>query len=533
MKAPILFCALFATITCAAQWSTDPANPMVVSSAPNAQRFMRAIADADSGYYVFWSDLRADPAKGELYGQHFDDDGNALWTANGQLLVSHPTRSINEMAPLLMPDGSVMVCYASSTNIYTGDTVRAMRFDADANMLWTEPAVLLTAGNFMFPQVIPSGTCAYLLAYCECGAGSYRIQRVRMDGTVQFPMPGIEVGSGYWGPFTIRPDGAGGMIHTFRCGNGAGTCLKAERLDSLGATVWPGYISVADVDGLNYAFCTAAEEGGGQVDVWEVNGDLRMDRIDTLGDPIWSPAVLPTCDLPSYGQASPAALVMNDELFVAWGDNRPPAANQDLYLQKFDLSTGAELWTADGVPVIQQPSYIPTARLVASDSGAVIGIMDCNSSYAAMRVRADGSLAWPGAVSFATANTPFYDDRTELPDGSGGVVAFWESSLGDVYGARIYRNGVLYDDVGIGEQANTPGFEMYPNPARDHIGLRTNDGATITSVHVMAPDGRIMFTLDKVNAASCSIPVQQWALGTYLVRVATGKGIHVERVVKE
>ena len=73
-----------------AQWSTDPAAPMPVCNAANAQRNLIAIADADSGYYAVWSDLRNNVDRAQLYGQHFDSEGNALWAAYGELLLSNP-----------------------------------------------------------------------------------------------------------------------------------------------------------------------------------------------------------------------------------------------------------------------------------------------------------------------------------------------------------------------------------------------------------------------------------------------------------
>ncbi|MBK9288342.1 MAG: hypothetical protein IPN38_11840 [Flavobacteriales bacterium] len=86
-------------------------------------------------------------------------------------------------------------------------------------------------------------------------------------------------------------------MFSIRCGNGAGTCLKAQRFDSLGTAVWPGYVDLADAEGLNYGFATSMDDTGTQTAVWEVNGDLRMRRIDTLSTSLWSPSVLAACDL--------------------------------------------------------------------------------------------------------------------------------------------------------------------------------------------------------------------------------------------
>lgn len=534
MKSLLLFSALGIPLISTAQWSTDPAAPMIVSNAANDQRYMRAIADADSGYYVFWSDLRSNANKADLYGQHFDSEGNALWTANGELLMTNAVKSINQMAALLMPDGSVIVAYITGATNICGDTLRAMRFDESANTLWAEPAVLLTGQDYRNVQVVASDSCAYVVAYCNsCGVGGYgcKMQRVRMDGSVLFALPGQTTNSSYHGTYTVHPDGVGGILFNIRCANGAGTCLKAQRFDSLGTAVWPNYIDLADASGLQHAFSTTVDSTGAMIAAWEVGAaDVRMARIDTLGNALWSPAVLPACDLAVHVQQDPVAMAAGNELFVAWEDNRPPAANSDLYIQKYDLATGAELWAADGVPAIQINTFIPTTGMVLSDSGGVVVTFDGNlDGYSAMRLRDDGTQAWPEPVTFcASSFNPFYEQRVHLPDGNGGVVAFWQSFLGDLYGARIYRSGKLYNDVGIAEANTLNVVRAYPNPAAD-------------AVHVDLPSAERIVQLEVINAQGHLVPaaftgrtvdLRGIAQGSYVARIHTGNNIFIARIIK-
>ncbi|MBL7985912.1 MAG: T9SS type A sorting domain-containing protein [Flavobacteriales bacterium] len=507
---------------------------MVVCDAANDQRYLTAIIDADSGYFAFWSDTRNDADKAQLFGQHFDSEGNSLWTPGGELLLSQPGRSINELAPVLMPDGSVIVVYTNApAAVAFGDTVNAMRFDANGTALWTTSAVLNTGNPYLTPKVILSDSCAYAMVNCyncNAGFGAYRIQRVRMDGDVVFPLPGPEVGSGWYGPHMIQPDAAGGALVTMRCGNGAGTCLKAQRYDSLGIAAWTGYIDLADASGLGYAFTTTVDENASQVAVWEVVGDLRMNRIDTTGAPLWSPAVQVATDLAVHVQQNPAAVAIGNELFVAWSDNRPPANFLDLYVQKYDLATGAELWAPDGVPAIRINTYIPYTGLVASDSGGVVATFDGNvDGYSAMRVRNDGTPAWPEPVVFCTpAFNPNGSRRTHLPDGHGGVVAFWENATGSFYGARIYRNGRLYDDVSIPEKAHGGNVGAYPNPAQDRITFQLPAGERALGVDLFAAQGAV----STVDPDGQTIHIDQLMSGAYVARVRTQNNVFTARFIK-
>lgn len=524
---PIL--ALSLSVSAAAQWSNDVANPMAVCNTANDPRFMRAIADADSGYYVFWSDLRNNLDKADLYGQHFDSEGNALWTANGELLLSHPTKSINQLAPLLMPDGSLMVTYFTGGSIYSGDTVRTMRFDANGNALWSEASVALVGGAYTGLGVVPSGESAYVMAYDNGIAYGCRLQRVRLDGTVQLPVSSPVV-TGLFGPFTVRPDGAGGLLHSIRCSNGAGTCLKAQRFDSLGAAVWPGYIDLADASGLGYAFTTAMGEDAAQTAVWEVNGDLRMSRVDTLGNMLWSPVVLPAVDLATHVQQKPATTIIGNEMFVAWSDNRPPANSADLYVQKYDLATGAELWATDGVAAIQFSTFTPEPSLLASDSGSVIALFEGTvDGYSAMRIRNDGTLAWDDPVALCLpALNPNPGQRVQLSDGNGGAVVFWQSTNGDLHGARVYRNGRLYNDVGINEAGPAHSLHAYPNPTTDILHLDLPGDQRILQAELINAQGQAT----ALTITGRSLSLHGLPVGSYVLRIRTNSSVLTTQFIK-
>ncbi len=514
-----------------AQWSTDPAAPMVVCNAANSQRHLTAISDADSGYFAFWSDLRNDAARAQLYGQHFDSEGNALWAANGELLWDQPGRSVNQTAALLLPDGSVLVSFFSGASVNAADTVWAMRFNTDGSAMWAGPSTLLVGLDYRSMQLVASGDCAFLVAYCEgCSGGGYgcRMQRLHMDGTTDFPLPGQPVGANYIGPYSVDPDGAGGIVFNIRCANGAGTCLKAQRFDSLGIAVWPAYLDVADANGLAYGFTTAKDDEGALTSVWEYYGDLRMNRIDTTGSSLWSPAVVPVCEAAS-GQGALSAMVHDGSLFTSWFDDRTDSSG--LYVQRHDLATGAPQWSATGLPVIIESVYIPTSRLVPSDSGAVIAIMDMSGPhmYCAMRVRPDGTLAWEEAVSFATVNGPFYELRTELPDGNGGVVSFWESPDGNLYGARIYRNGKLYNDVGVHERDTLGSVRAWPNPTNGRITFEIPANEQLIGIEVLNTLGSMAGRFGR----STTIDTSSLPTGTYTARIQTSSSAHTVRFIKD
>lgn len=528
-----------------AQWSLDANTPMIVCDAPNAQRFTRAIADGGSGWFVFWSDLRNDPQKAELFGQHFDAAGVAQWTANGEPILALPGRSVNEIAPVLLDDGDVILAVLSSANnTSNADTVRAIRLDPNGQQVWSNPALLSVNGPGIFgncfyfsaPNGIKSGDGAF---FCYRGDsqgsnGYYAMQRVRGDGSVAFGVPGLQVpyNAGF-GPFEVQPDGAGGMLVAWRCSNGAGTCHRAMRVDSLGAAQWAANFDVAAGGaGLAYAFTTAADGAGAFVSVWEESGgDLGMARFDTTGSHLWTPSPFHACT-ESHTQSTPALAFSGGDLYVAWSDNRPPASNHDLYMQKIDPVTGALLWATDGVLVVHTNSYIPTARIVPAIDGA-IGIMDFGGTekYCAMRMNSDGTPAWAVPTSFATANLPFYEERVELADGAGGAVSFWQTQNGDLYGARIHANGELGDHTGLDEAAAMLRMNVYPDPARTMLYIDGPIG--LHAARVRDVNGRLCAPVRATDGSRIALDVSALTPGVYFVEVTTDAATTFVRFLKE
>jgi hypothetical protein len=78
---------LFYAIAACGQWSSDPANPLLVCNVANAQHDAQAVADGSGGTYVFWRDSREVYNIHKIYGQRYDENGFALWEENGRIII--------------------------------------------------------------------------------------------------------------------------------------------------------------------------------------------------------------------------------------------------------------------------------------------------------------------------------------------------------------------------------------------------------------------------------------------------------------
>lgn len=530
---------LILSLNCTAQWSSDPSAPMALCNAPNNQTGLKVISDGDSGYYAFWCDARVDASLNQLYGQHLDASGNALWTVNGMLIVDQPDSSINENVPLLLPDGDILIVYSYNYFNYVGEVIMAMRFSPEGLPVWAAPVEVSRGGAYAFATIhtfqqlkaFRSGDHVWLAWMYDPAGGnsSYLFERLGLDGTPLFGSPGQGTGLGY-GPFSIHDDLAGGFILDWRTSNGSGAPEQAMRIDSTGTPVWAGPLTVsAGTAGLEYAYLTVADSAGSYISIMETNYDIAMARYDTAATFLWSPQPYYACN-ESHVQSTPDILLMDDNFYVAWRDGRPPANNADMYLQKFDMD-GNPLWTADGVEVIAMNTYIPIPTVVAGDEGAVIATFDGNAGFVARRVLSDGSLDWPDAVPFViNGNGPSYELRTVLSDGMGGVTAFWQTPDYNLYAAHIDKYGNPGDHVGIDEADHAQPLNIYPNPASERITFSVD--VVIRSVRVLSMDGQTLIA-SSIGSEKAQLDIRMLAPGSYFVEATTAKGRMIGRFVKQ
>ncbi len=542
MKQLLTTLLVFSFTLSQAQWSSDPAAPMVLCNAANIQTGLKVISDGSGGWYAFWSDSRANASLSQLYGQHLDAGGNALWSENGLLILDQPDSSIDENLPVLLPNGDIMITYTYGP---VGEVVKVMRLAPDGSTVWAAPVELVhestgplgIIGYFYALNAFVSGNGMWIAwAYSPQGGNiTYAFERMDLDGTTHFGEPGHGTNNTGWGAFSIRDDLAGGFIMDWSEGGSFGA-LKAMRFDPNGFTMWANPLTVSAgtvADGVSNIRSTVSDSMGSYVSVFVPSGDIGMARYDTSGTFIWNPQPQYACN-ESHGQDEPSIVLEDNDLFVGWADNRPPAGNQDMYMQKIDMN-GNLLWAVDGVPVIQFGTYIPTPVVVAGDDGAVFATFDGSwpgTGFVARRVLSDGSLDWAAPVQFCTSDfNPSYYRRTLLPDGVGGVTAFWQTFSNHLYAAHIDKYGNPGVTSGISEVNGAQMLNIYPNPATDRISFNTE--VAMRSVRVLGMDGRTLIGPATCGKGQSELDVRSLAPGSYLVEAMNATGRMIGHFIKK
>lgn len=141
--------------------------------------------------------------------------------------------------------------------------------------------------------------------------------------------------------------------------------------------------------------------GSGGIVVWEDNRygsytDIYAQRYDSEGHMLWTENGVPVC-LSGRPQIRPAMIADGfGGAFITWVDDRY-GNGYDIFAQRID-STGAPLWTTDGIPICIAPGE-QHRPIIAPDStgGAIITWHDARDGYNniyAQRVFLDGTILW-------------------------------------------------------------------------------------------------------------------------------------------
>jgi hypothetical protein len=291
-------------------------------------------------------------------------------------------------------------------------------------------------------------------------------------------------------------DGAGGAIVTWRDRRNEITGdIYAQRLDPLGNMMWtPGGAPVCTVLIQQTTPDLTTDGAGGAIVVW---ADIRtgnkhniyVQRMSASGEPLWTPGGVAICTA-DREQTDPK--IVSDGLggaIICWTDGRN-AMHDDIYAQRVD-ALGTPLWTTDGVLVCGAitEQFEPE---ISSDgaAGAIIVWMDYRNppqyDLYAQRVDDSGAPVWaPDGIGVATtSSTERYQQI--VADGAGGAIITWSvDGDGDVLAQRFNSAGdTLWTPEGV-VVCTYPSSQRYPQLCAD------DGGAIVTWADDRSDDGDI------------------------------------------
>lgn len=324
------------------QWTT---NGVALCTAPGDQYFTTIAADGTGGAIVAWQDQRG--ADFNIYAQSITGAGATRWAANGVALCS---ASSDQTVPTMIPDaeGGAIVAWQDARS-GTSTDIFAQRVSAVGISQWTANGVEITAAvhNQTLPRIASDGAGGGIVTWQDLRSGTHTdvyAQRVLSVGTISWAANGVPMctaANNQLGP-TIATDGAGGAIVTWRDQRGGATHdIYAQRVTSSGSGAWMSN-GVALCVAANEQIAPAIESDGegGAIVAWQdlrsgTTHDIRAQRVNGSGAPLWLPDGVAVCTAPS-GQGSPA--ITSDGAggaIISWTDGRA-GTNADIYAQRIE-----------------------------------------------------------------------------------------------------------------------------------------------------------------------------------------------------
>ena len=444
-----------AEIQAAGGWPSDPTVNVPICTSAGDQERPQLVSDGAGGAIITWEDERSD--SGDIYAQRVDASGAVLWTTDGVPICTAADRQYYSQLVSDGAGGAIIMWQDKRSGNYD---IYAQRVDTNGTVLWTTDGVPIctTADDQGYSQLVSDGAGGAIITWWDCRSGNSDIyaQRVDASGVVLWTTDGVPICTTEDGQFDpqVVSDDAGGAIITWqdwRSGNDLD--IYAQRVDASGNVLW-----ITDGVRIGTVLCNpgilrppVSDGARGAIIMWadESSDGIYAQRVDASGAVLWTADGVPICT--AEGTRWYSQLVSDDAggAIITWQDRRDDGYSEDIYAQRVD-SSGAVLWTTDGVPICTAEAAQFSPELVNDGAnGAIITWHDKrggNNDIYAQRVDSSGTVLWTtDGIPICTAE---YDQVYPqlVSDGAGGAIITWRDERSgdyDIYAQNVQEDGSL------------------------------------------------------------------------------------------
>ena len=547
--------ALLLPVIAQAAWPSVPSQNLPVCTARGIQIYRTAVSDGVGGVFTAWSDTRSDTS--DIYAQHIDAAGNLLWGANGLKVCGAPR---DQDQPVLSSDGAggAIVVWRDFRSGATGD-LYAQHINAGGSALWPlNGLALCTAPDEQAsPVIVPDGAGGAIVAWEDWRSSTPCIYAQRITGSGQAKWrvggrPQSTAAAPMFQPIAIA-DGLGGAYFAWLQQGGTDYDLYGQHAEADSSLQWTAAarpICSAPGDQLQpvlaLAGAPANANSSGLFVLWQdrrnADADIYAQRFTYYGFPLWAAGGVPVCQWLN-DQTDPAVVGdANGGFICVWHDTRGGA--EDLYAQRLDANATA-LWTAGGLAVCTAPNT-QQFPAIASDGqgGAVIAWEDDRSGGTdiyGQRLSAAGSRRW-AANGLLVTNAPGAQyQATVVTNPDTVAIVVWQdqrASGSDLYAQRIPFAVTLDAPLAAGDALR---LSAGPEPSAGAVELRfTLAAAGQCELAIFDAAGRAIRTL-AAGTLPAGDQMRRWdgrdasgasaANGVYFARLmVTGRDTALRRI---
>ncbi|HRH69355.1 MAG TPA: hypothetical protein PLB89_07620 [Flavobacteriales bacterium] len=404
------------------------ANGMAICTADQNQSLPDIIPDGQGGVFMTWMDARALPW--DIYAQHLDASGTALWGVDGTPVS---TMSGSAWWPRVVADASGGIYVVWNDDRTEADRAYAQRLDAAGDPLWAPNGIELGSapGRQSALDAVADGEGGLVVCWINyLDNTDIFAQRIDPSGGLLWSSTGLAVcdTTDRQDSPNIIYDGTNGVYIEWTDGRDPtlDDRLFAQHLDLDGTKLWAEQ-GVAVTAGNN---CHHHVEfrgfGSDLISVWMEDSDIRAQRMSPSGETLWGAASAVVCSAP--GTADYPCLIADDTgVISAWTDRRN--SNQDIYCSK--------IFPDGRLTIPQNNGTIPPPYEATTRGGQLQIVLGEGSNWA-------GSLFMHDSLGRVIAMLDTKGTRSATLDDSGWPVGMLFAALrinDGIYGLRLFNTG--------------------------------------------------------------------------------------------
>lgn len=353
------------------------------------------------------------------------------------------------------------------------------------------------------------------------------VQRLSSSGTPMWAADGVRVCTNaqpQQAP-VICSDGAGGAIMAWQDLRSGAYDIYVQAVSAAGALKWPSDgVLLCGATNNQVLEVIASDNAGGAIVAWRDSrsgdSDVYARRVNSTGAPLWTADGVAVCVQP---ETQTDIRILPDQqggAFLSWRDARNGLSSNDIYAQSLD-SSGAPRWAANGAVVCDDPSDQREPRIVNDGRyGLIVTWHDFRppaGKIFAQRLGPTGSPLWPANGVPLGAAAVGVSDPQPAGDGLAGVIVAWNDPRGGAK-AQVYA-----------QRADSLGVTLW---ATDGIGISPTDSAQAVITGISDGLGGAIFGWDDERSAGTDLDIfaqsvapdgsLRWSASGLLVATAAG-----------
>lgn len=547
MKKKLLafFIGCFLSFGVLAQFTNDTYLNTPICLEFGKQNDARILGDGHGGAFIAWKDSRNGTLNPDIYMQHIDSMGYALWQPAGIVICND---TADQSTPNLCSDmaGGVIVTWSDLRSGLERD-VYAQRVSFGGQIVWGVNGVPVANKSIREhnEKVCSDGVGGAYVVWEQfddaLGYWNIAAQHIDTQGNRLWDPNGIVVSNVMANRLNpkIQKGKFGGMYLTWQdFRNGFDYDIYAQRFSSSGTLQWnAGGLAIADYFGsqINPKIDSDSLSGGVYI-AWAdkrngIDYDIYAQRVDSTGNILWvANGIAVGAEIGNQSAVDILSTSSSNGVILTWRDGRN--GHDDIFIDKISPS-GISSWQQNGV-LLSSSSFNKLNPNICSDGngGAIVAWQDSTINdwdVYSQKMNSLGQIQWTTGGAVVSSAIEIQSHPKNIPDGSGGSIYAWQDKRANQY--DIYCHHL--NNQGLGNEVkseNGLNYSIFPNPTNGF--LQISSGKLISEIRIYNIMGELIQAYGNVSMYNKAFNIDFLRSGVYIIEIQSGVVVSRRNVVK-